>query len=197
MLPIDPRHQLGSIVPVQMRDELLAMLDRVRALEPARLCEIGASGGGTLFMLTRVAADEALIVSLDIEIPPHTARARSRMGRRGQRLISIEADSHDPATRDQVTAALDGGPLDFLFIDGDHSYPGVKADFDLYSPLVRPGGLIALHDINPDRRAEGSSSGVISGEVPRFWGELKREHRTEEVIANPGQEGYGIGFLFP
>lgn len=37
--------------------------------------------------------------------------------------------------------------MDFLFIDGDHAYEGVKADFEMYSPLVRKGGLVALHDI--------------------------------------------------
>jgi predicted O-methyltransferase YrrM len=37
--------------------------------------------------------------------------------------------------------------LDFLFIDGDHTYKGVKEDFEMYSPLVRKGGVIAFHDI--------------------------------------------------
>jgi hypothetical protein len=34
--------------------------------------------------------------------------------------------------------------LDLLFIDGDPSYEGVKADFVNYSQLVRPGGLIGF-----------------------------------------------------
>jgi len=42
---------------------------------------------------------------------------------------------------------LNGEPLDFLFIDGDHTYEGVKRDFEMYSPLVRNGGIIAFHDI--------------------------------------------------
>lgn len=36
--------------------------------------------------------------------------------------------------------------LDFLFIDGDHTYDGVKQDFDLYYEKVRPGGYIYFHD---------------------------------------------------
>jgi hypothetical protein len=35
-----------------------------------------------------------------------------------------------------------------LFIDGDHRYEGVRRDFEMYSPLVGAGGLIAFHD-NP------------------------------------------------
>jgi hypothetical protein len=36
--------------------------------------------------------------------------------------------------------------IDLLFIDGDHSYEGVKKDFDLYSKIVSPHGLILIHD---------------------------------------------------
>lgn len=36
--------------------------------------------------------------------------------------------------------------IDFLHIDADHSYEGVKRDFDLYSTIMSPGGIISLHD---------------------------------------------------
>ena len=36
--------------------------------------------------------------------------------------------------------------IDLLFIDGDHSYEGVKQDFDLYSTILSPKGIIILHD---------------------------------------------------
>ncbi len=36
--------------------------------------------------------------------------------------------------------------IDVLFIDGDHSYEGVKQDFELYSNIVNPKGIIILHD---------------------------------------------------
>ena len=57
-----------------------------------------------------------------------------------------------PTRRSRARAAPRGEPLDLLFIDGDHSYDGVRADFELYGRLVRPGGLIALHDVNEDFR---------------------------------------------
>jgi predicted O-methyltransferase YrrM len=37
-------------------------------------------------------------------------------------------------------------PIRFLWIDGDHTYPGVKEDFDLFSPFLVEGGIVALHD---------------------------------------------------
>ena len=37
-------------------------------------------------------------------------------------------------------------PIRFLWIDGDHGYPGAKADFDNFLPHVVPNGFVALHD---------------------------------------------------
>jgi predicted O-methyltransferase YrrM len=36
--------------------------------------------------------------------------------------------------------------IDLLFIDGDHSYEGVKTDWDLYSPLLKSGSCVVFHD---------------------------------------------------
>lgn len=41
-----------------------------------------------------------------------------------------------------------GGPLDFAFIDGDHSEIAVRRDFELIAPWVKPSGIIALHDVS-------------------------------------------------
>jgi len=38
-------------------------------------------------------------------------------------------------------------PIRLLFIDGDHSYEGVKMDYDLWSPFVSLHGFVAFHDI--------------------------------------------------
>jgi len=194
----DVRISAGELAASQKLDEILPFLDRVAALAPRAVCEVGTSGGGTLYLLTRVAAPDAVIVSVDLEIPPHLAAARARLVRGSQRLVSLAGDSQTEAMVDRVRAALGDRPLDVLFIDGDHSYEGVKRDWELYSPLVRPGGLIGLHDIQEDyATSRGTPTAAISGEVPRFWRELREAHRTEELIADPDQDGYGIGVVYP
>ncbi len=52
----------------------------------------------------------------------------------------------------------------------------------MYSPLVRPGGLIAFHDIVPDHYARfGKPTSADAGGVPKFWTELKElGHQTTE-----------------
>lgn len=41
-------------------------------------------------------------------------------------------------------------PIDLLFIDGSHVYEDAFADFDNFYPHVVPGGIIAMHDVEPN-----------------------------------------------
>jgi len=87
--------------------------------------------------------------------------------------------------------------VDFLFIDADHSYEGVKKDFEMYSPLVRKGGIIAFHDIIPDYYTRyGIKTSSSAGEVYKFWNEIKGKYEHLEIIKDRNQDGYGIGVLF-
>ena len=40
--------------------------------------------------------------------------------------------------------------LDFIYIDGDHSYEAVKRDLELYLPKLKKGGLMCGHDYDKD-----------------------------------------------
>jgi len=98
----------------------------------------------------------------------------------------IVGDSHDWKTVAALAKELDGRLIDCLFIDGDHSYEGVRADYAMYSHLVRPGGLIAFHDI-----VLHSSQSVG---VSRLWDEIKDDMAIE--IIDPSDPPWaGIGVL--
>lgn len=56
-------------------------------------------------------------------------------------------------------------PIDMLFIDGDHSYASVRRDFEEWSPKVKPGGILAFHDV--DRTASPGPRQVIDELVAR------------------------------
>jgi predicted O-methyltransferase YrrM len=49
----------------------------------------------------------------------------------------------------ELTSEDISGPLDFVFIDGDHTEDGVRTDFRLIAPWVKVGGLVAFHDLHP------------------------------------------------
>ena len=65
-------------------------------------------------------------------------------------------------------------PIDLLFIDGDHSYKGVKTDWELFAPLVKKFGIVVFHDtmweLQPDPAWQRSDMGV-----PRFVDELRAD----------------------
>ena len=84
--------------------------------------------------------------------------------------------------------------VDFLFIDANHSYEGVKKDFEMYSPLVRKGGIIAFHDIIPDYYAKRGIK-LASG-VYKFWNEVKEKYEHLEIVKDRNQNAFGIGVLF-
>jgi predicted O-methyltransferase YrrM len=58
--------------------------------------------------------------------------------------------SEDLSTSDQAIAFAGKRHYDVLVIDGDHSYAGVKADFENYLGMMRPGGFIIFDDFNSE-----------------------------------------------
>ena len=112
----------------------------------------------------------------------------------------IRGDSHIEQTlaaTAQILLKLWTGPnsnvgIDFLFIDGDHTYEGVRRDFLDYSPLVNDGGIIVFHDIIISDHHH--SRNVYVGE---FWNEIKNDPRFEsfEIIGSPDQNWAGLGVL--
>lgn len=80
----------------------------------------------------------------------------------------ILGDSHDKKTYLKLLKTTGGRNVDLLFIDGDHSFDGVKDDYFMYSPLVKRG-IVAVHDIACERK---------DVEVPLFWSNLiQSDHR--------------------
>lgn len=180
---------------LQKRTEVLRLLEVVRALRPSSVCEIGAAGGGTAFLFAHAAAPDALVVSIDLSFGAGRRTALEGFARAGQRVVTVEGDSHRADTLEAVRAQLEGRLLDLLYLDGDHSYEGVAEDFRMYAPLVRAGGLVVFHDIVPDYLTRyGVETPSRTGGVPRFWDELKSSAASlEEIIEDAGQDGFGIG----
>jgi predicted O-methyltransferase YrrM len=182
--------QVGTLAirPTQVRGEIAELVGLVEAAAPKRVLEIGTDNGGTLFLLAWASARDARLLSVDVRQYGRLRRALFESFGRGRQRVSLyTGDSHSEETRIAVQRYFRTQPLDMLFIDGDHAYDGVRRDYELYAPLVRPGGLIAFHDI-----VEGPESSV--GGVPRFWREVRSDLRdVNEIVESSEQGGYGVG----
>lgn len=182
----------------QIASEIGALLRTLEADPPRAVLEIGTARGGTLFLLTRVAAPDALLVSVDLRrgqfgggYPRWRARLYRSFARDGQRVEPVLGDSHAPRIQERIRGLLGGRTLDLLLVDGDHTYEGVKQDFADYSPLVRPGGLVAFHDIVPG----GPGKHGDPGGVPAFWLELATMHQVTELVEDWTWGSCGIGLI--
>jgi predicted O-methyltransferase YrrM len=183
--------------PGQVRAEIRTFIENVAAHPPRAVLEIGAGEGGTLMLLTLAAVSDATVISVDLPGGPFGGaypRWKGAYFRRfalpSQRLHLLRANSRLFSTLQSVRGLLAGRPLDVLFVDGDHTYGGVKVDWEMYGPLVGPDGLVAFHDIvlhPPETMCE----------VHTFWQELRVAFAHREIVADSGQGWGGIGVLWP
>jgi cephalosporin hydroxylase len=182
---------------MQKLRELAPLIGLLKRRSPSVVVEIGTARGGTFYAWCRVAEPKATIVSIDLSGGPfgggYTSRDISAFrsyGRADQQLHFIQDDSHDAETRARLEEILGGREIDFLMIDGDHTYGGVRQDFEMYAPLVGRGNPIAFHDIlpHPDNP---------SCEVSRLWSEIRSGYEHVEFVDAPRGEQYGgIGVLY-
>jgi cephalosporin hydroxylase len=175
-----------AVETYQVPWELDQLLTLYKALAPARVLEVGCWHGGTLWHwlqqpgVTVVAVDDEMRSADDWQGWAMDA---------GSTLHSFQGSSHDPDVIWEVSGL---GPYDFVFIDADHSYSSVKADWFNYGQMVAPGGALVFHDILP-RPNYG---------VSEVWAEVKampnaRWIEIGQEAVEPGNEGRcGIGVLF-
>ena len=144
-----------------------------------RLVEIGVWHGVTTSRLRSVMASDGVLSAVD-PFPP------GRLGFSAQKQIAhYEVDRiRNGAVRwletHSAEAAVGHEPVDFIFIDGDHSEQGTLQDWLAWKDLVQPGGIVAIHDSRstPTRAIDDAGSVKVTNEV------ILRDDRfeTREVV---------------
>jgi predicted O-methyltransferase YrrM len=67
--------------------------------------------------------------------------------------------------------------VEFIFIDGDHSFDGLKSDWEAWTPLLAPGGVVALHDSRPSDTMKIEDAGSV-----RFTREVILRHPDFQLL---------------
>lgn len=192
-------HKAVMLGALQKPKELELLFAFLYGVDLKNILEIGTARGGTLWALCQIASKKANIISLDmpggqygamdyIEGKEDLERLKD-FASPEQKMHIIRQNSHSDSTFRKVKKILNQSKLDLLFIDGDHTYSGVKADWEMYSPLVREAGFIVFHDIlDQDELYPGCK-------VDEFWKELKNQNETWEFIDPNGGVWGGIGIV--
>jgi predicted O-methyltransferase YrrM len=187
------------ITLTQYEPEFEVLLNHYIDLNAKNILEIGSYFGSSLHHWLYYSQENAKIISIDVPISEFCGQNDPRVPvqefaiqnewklwtkRNKNKLHLIQQASQLKSTKKEVEKLLNNELLDFLFIDGDHRYDAVKTDLEMYLPLVRKGGKIALHDIN---YAE-------EGGVHKLWDDIKENYTYMELRFHPKQEK-GIGII--
>lgn len=178
---------------VQFPQEFTKFSEFYYSLRCKNIMEIGSFLGGTFYVLCKLSQPTGVKISVDYPFYNNQAeemkskRVYEKMKTFAENVHIVVADSHSYTTKQTVSDVLNGELLDFLFIDGDHTYEGVKKDYMMYSPLVKKGGYIGFHDINDTELHRNLQCNVV-----QFWTELPD---SRKIQFNSKSVAMGLGVI--
>ena len=164
--------------------------DLIRWGRPELVVELGTQYGPSFFTFCQAVRDEGCTTSLHAI---DTWKGDTFTGSYGEDVFGVvqridaeafgDLDTHLHRCRFRDTLGeFATESVDLLHIDGCHDYGSVADDYETWLPKVAPGGVVLLHDVDPDT---DMGSAV-------FWKELASEHPS---FAFP--HSLGLGVLFP
>ena len=177
----------------QIEDEICEFIKYSINFSPKIICEIGVERGGTSFLFSTCLPTTEKVIGIDL-VQKNGPLLKFLSSSKN---YYIEGYSSSERVFNKVRKILSGKQIDLLFVDGDHSYRGVKSDFEKFLPLVKDNGIIAFHDICEDHNSRfGKNTSNFSGGVPQFWKEIKDQYpQSTEFVHDHKQDGFGIGLI--
>lgn len=130
--------QLNAQIPYATEDELTFITTHCKDLNAGQSMVIIGAGPGVMLMAAREGGIEFPILLIDIQTCQY-AKAHLEMTGLDKGVMYAIADS-------STIGRGWSGDVDFLIIDGDHSYSGVKADLDAWLPHMAHHGTVFIHD---------------------------------------------------
>jgi autotransporter strand-loop-strand O-heptosyltransferase len=177
---------------VQNHKEIFEAAEHFKSQGVKNFMEIGTDQGGSFAIWSKLSED-GIRISVDLPHGPYGRPDYNEYDRDeylrslGSNVTTIWGSSHDESIKERVSNILNGEKLDFLFIDGDHTYEGVKQDYEMYKEFVKQGGWIGFHDIKDTEYHRNANCGV-----DKLWSELKGN--KVEFLEDMSAYG-GIGFI--
>lgn len=158
---------IGNCQTLQAPQELIWLCNILEDRSLNAILEVGVFEGGSLRVWEHLLSRRGILVGIEQEVS-HKTTVMPFLEVSSKDVCVIWADSTLHSTVEQVQKAFKNRHIDFLYLDGNHTY--TSADWKNFSPLVRKGGIIALHDISIDKDAKRfflglKQSGLKTAEV--------------------------------
>jgi hypothetical protein len=176
----------------QNAHELRSFMKLLQSKNVQSYLEIGAREGDTFHDIMMILPRGSRGVAVDLPggkwgkftTRPKLERAVADLVKRGYRASCYFGDSTTDASRSTIRMR---GPYDAILIDGDHSYEGVKKDWENYGEWAP---IVAFHDIAGHDQYEQVHGTPV--EVPRLWNELRVDRNFLEYIDDGSKMGIGV-----
>jgi len=171
-------NQLNHGIISQQIDEAALLYRLVRGPGTATIAEIGRFKGGSTLLIAAAMHPEAELYSYDVHVPLEASFTGADLDRSlagALRRYGLEERVH-LIVADSRTAEPPPRPCELVLVDGDHSYEGVRADWDRWHALVAPGGHVLFHDAVDYGGFGTFCPGVVQlvAEIERAGGEFER-----------------------
>lgn len=186
----------SGITASQNEFELSSFIAFLVKNKVTRYLEIGSRHGDTFHEVMRHLPEGSFGCAVDLPgglwgkkgTEGSLSEACIDLSEKGYAITMILGDSGD---QEIVKTVRHFGPFDAILIDGDHTYEGVKRDWDNYGDL---GKYVAFHDIVGEGQFERVSRQKV--QVPKLWAEIKSTNEfTVEYIDHDSKMGIGICVL--
>jgi predicted O-methyltransferase YrrM len=141
-------NQLSHGVASLQLDEAALLYRLARDAGSGPFAEIGRFKGGSTMIFASALPEGVELWSYDLHValrPDMPGAALDEELRAALARYGLDRKVH-LLVADSRTADPPPEPLELLFVDGDHSYEGAKADFERWRAFLRPGGHLLFHD---------------------------------------------------
>jgi hypothetical protein len=169
---------------IQKEHEFLWLVATLLRHQVSSLLSIGLYQCGVEWHIARIYRErgrDIAITGIDTDNPPQLQKNLDEIG-------SVWDQSFTFRQQSSHADCSDLGRFDAVWIDGDHSYEGVKQDFEL--ALTHATKIIAFHDI-----IDSDYHRRMGCFVAKLWAEIKNSGLRTEEIVGPDWAGIGIVYL--
>ena len=166
----------------------------IRQMKAKKVIEIGRYKGGSTFLIAAAMAGEGEFWSIDNDekerrlYPPASGKTFDEQWVDLSRRFGLKARL---IVGDSRTVELDTGEVDLVLIDGDHTYEGVRSDFERFGKRVRVGGAVLLDDAFDDgffktelESVNRLANEIVAGKEFKFIRSVNRFAHLERVQPN-------------
>jgi len=144
----------GTDLPVLLPHEQLVVAALVRHFAPRCVFEFGTATGRTTWIMAENSPADARVVTLDLPPPEQTGYSQiclegqttGAIWRASNAAHKVEQLLQDAAALDPDAIVARHGRPDFVLIDGDHSYAGVRTDTEKALAMAAPDAVLLWHD---------------------------------------------------